>query len=102
MTAHGCNRHSELGFSLTELIVVIAIISILLSVTTLNFHDWQVKNNVEAQVRQMVTDFSDLRVRAFTMKQKHSITLYSTYYVFKSYSSDDESKTAGQVIPGGT
>lgn len=90
------------GFSLAELVVVIGIFSILLSVATLGFRDWLVKYNVEAQVKQMVNDFSEMRVRAMTMKQRHSITVNQNSYVFKSYSSDDEALAAGTVITGGT
>ena len=94
--------HGETGFSLVELIVIIAIISTLLGLATLAFHDWLVKNNVEAQTRQMATDFSELRVRAMTTKQRHSITVNPGEYVFKSYSSADEPASAGTELPGGT
>jgi prepilin-type N-terminal cleavage/methylation domain-containing protein len=91
------------GYSLVELIVVLAIIGVLLSIGTFSFHGWQVKSTVEAQVRQMVTDISELRVRAMTMKQRHSVQVSASGYVFKSYSSDDEPKcTGGTVLTGKT
>lgn len=91
------------AFALTELIVVIAIISILATITTIAFNSWQVKHNIEAQVKQMVTDFSELRMRAMTRKQRHSITLNAQSYVFRSYSSENEAlTTAGAIVPGGT
>lgn len=95
-------REQSPGFSLLELVVVIVISSILLNIAYLNFQDWQLKNNVEAQVKQMVTDFSALRVRAMTTKQRYSITVNAKNYVFKSYSSDDEPLALGTIIPGGT
>jgi hypothetical protein len=79
-----------------------AIISTLLGAATIGYHEWQVKYNVEAQVKTMVTDISELRVRAMTTKQRHSITVNKQNYVFKSYSSDDELLTAGTVMPSGT
>ena len=87
------------GFTLIELIVVLAIVVVLISAATVAFHDWQIKYNVEAQVKQMVTDFSELRVQAMTRKQRHSITINQKSYVFKSYSSDDEPLAAGTVLP---
>jgi len=93
---------SKCGFALTELIVVIGLISILLSISVLSFNNWQLKHNVEAQVRKMVSDMSELRVRAMTMKQRHSITLNANNYVFRSYSSEEENLfTGGSTIPGG-
>jgi prepilin-type N-terminal cleavage/methylation domain-containing protein len=90
------------GFSIVELIVVIAIIAILMTISTISFNDWRVKHGVEAQVRQMVADFNELRVRALTMKQRHSITLNANSYVFRSYTSEPEDLyTGGTTITGG-
>lgn len=96
------HRHTESGFSLVELVVVIAIMGILLSIVALNFNQWLIKNRVEAQVRKMTTDFSELRVKAFTTKQRHSITVNRLSYVFKSYSSANEDIAEGDIIPSGT
>ncbi len=85
------------GFSLTELIIVLAIATTLMSVATIDYHQWQVKHNVESQVKVMVSDFNELRVRALTTKQRQSITLNKKNYIFKSYSSDDEPLAAGTV-----
>lgn len=90
------------GFALTELIFVIALISILLGMATIGYNQWIAKNKVETQVKEMVSDFSELRIRAMTRKQRHSITVNRDNYVFKSYSSDDEPLTSGTPIPPAT
>jgi len=91
------------GFSIIELLVVIAISVTLMTISTISFNNWQVKLRVEAQVRQMVADFNEIRVRALTMKQRHSITLNANSYVFRSYDSEEEDLfTGGTIIPGGT
>jgi type II secretory pathway pseudopilin PulG len=89
------------GFSIVELVVILAILTTLLGVGTLAFNDWLTKNRVESQVKQIAADIGELRVRAFTRKQFHGIVLNSASYVFKSYSSENEANTAGAVIPGG-
>lgn len=88
------------GFSIVELVLVIGIISILLGIATFAFHNWQVKSNVEAQVRKMATDINDIRIRALTTKQRHSIVLNQNNYTFQSYSTEDIPKCSGST-PGG-
>lgn len=102
MNVRTCFLMENKGFSLVELVVVIAIIGIISTIATIAFNSWMVKNRVETQVKQIATDINELRMRAMTLKQKHSVTLNADSYVFKSYSDDDELKTAGTVIPNGT
>lgn len=97
------HRHTESGFSLVELIVVLVLLGILMSIATLNFNQWMNKSNLETQVRKMVIDLSEIRVMAFTTKKRHSFTINQSSYAFKSYSSEDEDKcTGGTVLPGRT
>ncbi|MEI6305411.1 MAG: prepilin-type N-terminal cleavage/methylation domain-containing protein [Deltaproteobacteria bacterium] len=100
-----CVHHKKIlerGFSLVELLVTIAIIATVSSIAALNISQWRVKSGVEAQLKQMMSDISELRVRALTMKLRHSITFNASSYVFKSYSTDDQPLTGGTVIPTGT
>ena len=101
MTTQNNHVQNKRGFTLVELVVVVAIITTLLGLATIAFHDWLVKARVEAQVRQMVADISNIRVRAMTRKQRCSLQLAANQYVFRSYSSDAELLTAGRIIPGG-
>lgn len=100
-------RSSNAGFSLIELLIVIAIIGISVGIATFSFNDWNRKSRVESQIKQMAADINEVRIRALTTKQRHSITLNDFSYVFKTYSSETydsvpDLKAHGTVIPGGT
>jgi len=95
------------GFTLVELLITIAIIGIGAGVATFSFSTWIRKSRAQSQIRQMSADISELMIRALTSKQRHSITLNETSYVFKAYSSDTYSSDAdllahGTIISGGT
>lgn len=83
-------KRSTAGFSLLELVATIAIMAILMAISTLSFHSWQVKSNIEKQTRELFTDLSEARSNAFTQKKVFGIVFKPTGYVMKTYSSDVE------------
>lgn len=87
----------ERGFSLIELLTVIAIISIVIAISTMDFHRWTIKSNVQKETREMYADFSRLRTKAMYTGKRHRIVLSPTSYTFKSYSVS-EPLTAGTEI----
>jgi prepilin-type N-terminal cleavage/methylation domain-containing protein len=93
---------SERGFSLIELVIAIVILGLVLLIAMMSFSQWLTKSRVEAQVKQMVSDISELRIRALTTKQRYSVTLDANSYTFKSYTTENQSKSNGNNIPGGT
>lgn len=87
------------GFSLIELLITMAVMGIVLGIATLNFQAWQVKNNMEAQTREILVDLNEARTNAFTQKRPHSIVFQPNSYVMKSYSTAAE---AGSPLTNGT
>ena len=83
------------GFALTELIFVIVIIGMLLAIAVPSYNQWQIKNGVERQTRELFADLNTARTDSIYRKTRHSIVLNPTAYIMKRYSSDNESATAG-------
>jgi prepilin-type N-terminal cleavage/methylation domain-containing protein len=73
------------GFSLVELIVVMAIMGILLSIATLNWNEMQLKSAIESQIKTMHADLMEVRLQALYGKRKRSVVISGQ--VYKSYSS---------------
>ena len=74
------------GFSLVELVVVIAILAILLSIATLQFNQYIKKSVIEGQVRTMYTDLMTVRSQALFEKRDRTVTVTAT--TFSVYSSN--------------
>ena len=66
------------GFSLIELIVVIAVIGTLLALVTLQFNSNSKKAGIESQVRSIYADVMDARSQALLQKVPRSVGVSST------------------------
>jgi prepilin-type N-terminal cleavage/methylation domain-containing protein len=92
------NIMKEKGFSLVELVVVIAIMGTLMTIATLNFNAWQKKTQIERQTREMFADINQARIDSFHRKLRHSIVMQPNSYTFRRYSSENESRSAGTTV----
>ncbi len=76
---------SEKGFSLVEMIVVMAIIATILAIATLNFNQMTRKSNIEAQTRMMYADIMKARAESLLIKKGRSVVVTaSTFSVYSS------------------
>jgi prepilin-type N-terminal cleavage/methylation domain-containing protein len=80
------------GFTLTELIVVIALIGIMLAIVSLNFNTWQKKSIIENQAKEMMADLNGQRLQAMQTKTIRMAVfsidpLISTHPLYVSYRS---------------
>lgn len=91
-------RFSQAGFSLLEMIIVLAIAAIGIGIAVFNFRSFDVKTNTESQVKQMAVDLDQMRLRAIATKKRQGVKLTEFSYTFYSYSSLGDS--AGAVTGG--
>lgn len=87
----------ESGFSLIELIVVVAIMGILLSIGSMNFRQYRVKSGIESQTRELYVDINGARINSIHTKKRHAVILNSTSYTLKNYTTN-EPTTAGRTL----
>lgn len=72
---------TEKGFAITELIVVVGIITILLGIAGIELTSLVRRYNVERQMRELYTDLSGAKARALMKNRQHCVTLTSTSLV---------------------
>lgn len=78
----------ERGFSLVELVVVIAIMGILGTLATVWFGSYLQKANVEQQVRIMYADLMKARAQAIMQKTPLKVEVSTTRLTFKDAGTD--------------
>jgi type IV fimbrial biogenesis protein FimT len=76
----------ETGFTLVELIVIMGILTVLLSLATLEFKKYSVKSAIEGQTRVMMSDLTKIRSEALFEKRRRAVKFTST--AFSVYSSE--------------
>lgn len=86
------------GFTLIELLIVITIIGIGAGIATMNFNSYVKKSNIEKQTKELFADLNEARLKAIYVKKRHSIVMNPYNYVFKIYSSENESNSGGNTI----
>ena len=89
------------GFSLVELLITIAIMGIVMSISTISFNSWIRKSNIEKQTRELFSDITEARTNAFTQKIVYGIVFQPTSYAMKTYSSEVEYKSNSAAVANG-
>lgn len=68
------------GFTLIEMLIVIAIAAIIMAIATINFGTWTAKSNIEGEIREMYADLMTARARAIDTNRTHSVAFSGVQY----------------------
>ncbi len=71
---------AESGFTMVEMMIVIAIISILILAVTDSYRSWSRRYRAENSVKEMYANLMDARARALQKKRMHFVVLTGTEY----------------------
>ncbi|MBU5613306.1 pilus assembly FimT family protein [Geomonas azotofigens] len=83
------------GFSLVEMMFIVAIVSILAAIGTLRFREYQQRYRTEAQTRQLFTELLNVRTQAIYQRRGKRVKLYANR--FEVYSSLQDGGTVNPL-----
>lgn len=78
------------GFSLVELVVILAIMGILFSIASLNYSQWLKKAQIESKTREIYDAINEARLNSVYTKKRHRVTFQPNSYVLKRYETGDD------------
>lgn len=85
------------GFSLVELLVVMAIVGTLVGLATLNFSKMGKKKKDEAEVRQLHAVLVDTQLASLRTYRRHTVTISANGYVIRRFASPADTTGTEQV-----
>ena len=87
-----CNKES--GFTLIELIIIIAILSILAGIAVPNFLAWLPKSRLNGAARQVMGDLMAARMKAVSQNNEFKIFFLANGHEYMILDDDDNDGTA--------
>jgi prepilin-type N-terminal cleavage/methylation domain-containing protein len=96
----GYGNPQNKGFSLIELVVVIAIVSILVVALGFQYAGWQARYKVESQVKEVYSDLMTARMKAMQMNRFYRVVIAGNTYRVEQ--ATDEAGTSFAPAPGWT
>jgi prepilin-type N-terminal cleavage/methylation domain-containing protein len=91
----------EQGVTLVELLIVLAIATILVVAMGFEFQGWMGRYKTESQIKQMYVDIMNTRARAMQRNRFHMIVLTAnTYTVYEDMNENEAVDAATEELPG--
>jgi prepilin-type N-terminal cleavage/methylation domain-containing protein len=96
--AYRVDRERRGGFTLLEILIVLAIVGIVVMIAVSNFRGMMEKYRVEGETKQMFADLMDARGRAMQRNRTHFVQIAADNLVYKTY---DDTKDVINATPDG-
>jgi prepilin-type N-terminal cleavage/methylation domain-containing protein len=94
-------RKNSLGYSLIELIVVIAIVAVLTVALAFQYTGWQARYKVESQVKEVYSDLMTARIDAMQKGRVYWVT-FGGGRTYQVYQATNDAGTSFAPAPGWT
>jgi prepilin-type N-terminal cleavage/methylation domain-containing protein len=78
------------GFTLIEVLIIIAIMGIIMAIAIPNYNDMHTKARIEKQTRELHSAIINGRITAMQNKQPRAMFLGPNQYIFKIYTSSND------------
>ena len=89
-------RNKQSGFTLTELIIIIAIVAVFAAIATPNFLSYLPKSRLNGAARQVMGDLMAARMKAVSLNHRVKVFFYSNH----QYKICDDANNNGTVTDG--
>jgi len=77
------------GFTIVEMLIVVVIMTVLMSIATMQFSSWKGRFIIDTQTRELLADLSDARLGAIQTKGSRTVILSPTSAMFRSYTTNE-------------
>lgn len=90
-------RLNKAGFTLIELMIVIAIIGIVSAIAAPNFRTYMAERRLSGAARMVMSDLMAARQKAVTQNNRFSVTFSGTQYTILDDDNDNGSTDSGEM-----
>ena len=86
------------GFTITELLIAVAVLGIAAAVAVPNYNDWAVKSRVNSAARELYTELHLARMKAISENNNYVITFNTSAHSYSIYDDDDSKGHQGSEL----